>query len=71
MSWPIEKLIIERCRELGLSRRELVERCGYKNVSKGLRRLEQVYTGDLEKAVSLLRGLPKRPTGATMPNSAM
>jgi hypothetical protein len=58
MSWPIEKLIIERCRELGLCRRELVERCGYKNISKGLRRLDQVYAGDLEKTVSLLRGLP-------------
>jgi hypothetical protein len=59
MSWPIENLIIERCRELGLRRSELVERCGYKNISKGIRRLEQVYAGDLEKALSLLRGLPK------------
>jgi hypothetical protein len=32
--------------------------CGYKNISKGLRRLDQVYAGDLEKTVSLLRGLP-------------
>jgi hypothetical protein len=59
MSLPIQNLIIERCRELGLRRTELVVRCGYKNISKGLRRLDQVYTGDLEKAVSLLRGLPK------------
>jgi hypothetical protein len=59
MSWPIENLIIERCRELGLRPTELVTRCGYKNISKGLRRLDQVYAGDLEKTVSLLRGLPK------------
>jgi hypothetical protein len=59
MSWPIEDLIIERCRELGLRRTELVVRCGYKNISKGLRRLDQVYAGDLERTVSLLRGLPK------------
>jgi hypothetical protein len=56
MSWPIENLITQRCRELGLGRRELVERCGYKNISKGIRRLEQVYAGDPEKTVS---GLPK------------
>jgi hypothetical protein len=59
MSWPIENLVTQRCRELGLSRTELVVRCGYKNTSKGLRRLDQVNTGDLEKAVFLLRGLPK------------
>ena len=59
MSLPIQNLINERCRELGLRRRELVERCGYKNISKGIRRLEQVCAGDLEKTVSLLRGLPK------------
>jgi hypothetical protein len=59
MSLPIQNLINERCRELDLRRTELVVRCGYKNTSKGLRRLDQVNTGDLEKAVSLLRGLPK------------
>jgi hypothetical protein len=59
MSLPIQNLITRRCRELGLSRSELVERCGYKNISKGIRRLEEVYAGDLEKAATLLRGLPK------------
>lgn len=56
---PLPTLITERCRESGLSRSELVERSGYKNISKGLRRLDQVYAGDLEKAGALLRGLPK------------
>jgi hypothetical protein len=51
-------LITERCRELGLSRRELVERSRYENISKGLPRLDQVYSGDLEKTGWLLRGLP-------------
>ncbi|MGH9339320.1 MAG: hypothetical protein ACRD1R_06985 [Acidobacteriota bacterium] len=56
---PLPALISERCRELGLTRSELVLRCGYNNISKGLRRLEQLYMGDLEKARGLLRGLPK------------
>jgi hypothetical protein len=52
-------LITERCQELGLGRKELVERSGYKNISKGLRRLDQVYAGDLDRVGALLRGLPK------------
>ena len=59
MNLAIEDLIKKRCRDLGLSRSELVERSGYKNISKGLRRLEQVHAGYLEKAGALLRGLPK------------
>ena len=56
---PIAALIAERCRELGLRRSEVAARCGYKNISKGLRRLEQVLAGDFERADALLRGLPK------------
>ena len=59
MSLPIGDLIVERSRELGLRRGELVQRCGYKNISKGIRRLEQVYAGQLEPAVTLLHGLSK------------
>jgi hypothetical protein len=58
MSLPIQNLIVQRCRELGLRRGELVQRCGYNNVSKGIRRLEQVYAGELKPAVALPRGLP-------------
>jgi hypothetical protein len=55
----IAALIEERCRELGLRRSEVAACCGYKNISKGLRRLEQVLAGDFERADALLRGLPK------------
>lgn len=66
MSLPIRDLIIQRCRELGLRRGELVQRCGYKNVSKGIRRLEQIFAGQLEPAVTLLH----RPRGALRPRGA-
>lgn len=59
MSLPIHDLIIQRCRELGLRRGELVQHCGYKNISKGIRRLEQIFAGQLKPAVTLLHGLPK------------
>ena len=39
----IQNLITERCRELGLRRTELVVRCGFKNISKGIRRLGVVF----------------------------
>lgn len=56
---PLATLITERCRELGLSRSDLITRCGYKNVSKGLRRLDQVFSADLGKAAHLIRKLPE------------
>ena len=55
---PLSILIRKRCQDLGLSRSELVRRCGYKNISKGLRRLDQVYAGEFEKAGALLASLP-------------
>ena len=55
---PLAALVAERCRELGLRRSEVAARCGYKNISKGIRRLEQVLAGDFESAAALLRGLP-------------
>ncbi|MDX2316960.1 MAG: hypothetical protein QNK17_00895 [Hyphomicrobiaceae bacterium] len=56
---PLATLITERCRELGLSRSELIARCEYKNITKGLRRLDQVYAGNLDKAATLIRNLPE------------
>jgi hypothetical protein len=56
---PLATLITERCRELGLSRSELIARCQYKNIAKGLHRLEQAYAGSLEKAGFLIRQLPE------------
>jgi len=45
--YPIHELIENRRRELGISRSELAQRCGFKNVSKGLRRIDSVCAGDL------------------------
>jgi hypothetical protein len=56
---PITILIEQRCRELGLRRSEVAAGCGYKNLSKGVRRLEQVLAGHFERADALLRELPK------------
>jgi hypothetical protein len=56
---PISTLIEQRRRELGFRRSEVAARSGYKNVSKGVRRLEQVLAGNFERADALLGGLPK------------
>ena len=55
---PITTLIMSRCQELGLTRAQLVKRTGYKNVSKGIRRLEEVLLGDLQSTKYLIEGLP-------------
>ena len=54
---PIAALICCRSEELDLSAVELVRRCGYKNVSKGLRRLDQLCQGDFDKATTLIENL--------------
>ena len=54
----IEALVRRRCDELGLTQPELIRRCGYQNVSKGLRRLEQLYSGDFKKSAGLIDKLP-------------
>jgi hypothetical protein len=53
----ISALVGRRCRDLGLSGVELVHRCGYKNISKGLRRLEQLHAGDFKRTTGLVRTL--------------
>jgi hypothetical protein len=55
---PIATLIEDRRRELGLRRSKVVARCGYRNLSKGVRRLEQVLAGDFGRADALLHALP-------------
>ena len=55
---PIQALISSRCSELGLRPVEVVRRCGYKNVSKGLRRLEDIFRGCFAGTDTLIRGLP-------------
>jgi hypothetical protein len=55
---PIQALICNRSEELGLSAVELVRRCGYKNIPKGLRRLEQLCQGDFARSIALIHALP-------------
>jgi hypothetical protein len=54
----ITTLITSRCQELGLTRAQLVKRTGYKNVSKGVRRLEELLLGELQSNKYLIQGLP-------------
>ena len=51
-------LITSRRQELSLTLAHLVRRAGYKNESKGIRRLEGLLAGELEASKSLIRGLP-------------
>jgi hypothetical protein len=55
---PITALVIQRSNELGLSRPELVRRSGYTNISKGLRRLDELCDGDFRSARGLIQALP-------------
>ena len=54
----IVSLIVFRSRVLDLSRSDLVRRTGYKNIAKGLRRLDELLAGDLGKTGNLIRALP-------------
>jgi len=40
-NYPLSILIYNRIKELNLSKKQIVERMGYKNISKGLRRLNE------------------------------
>ena len=44
---PIRTLIETRFQDLALTPAKLVRRAGYRNIDKGLRRLEALMTGDL------------------------
>jgi len=46
--YPIHELIENRQKQLGLRRNELARRCGFKNLDKGLRRIDGVCHGDLD-----------------------
>ena len=54
----IEALILERSAALKLRRSDLVRRAGFKNVAKGLRRLDELCAGKLKSTASLIAGLP-------------
>jgi hypothetical protein len=55
---PIQILIRSRSKELGLRPTDLVLRAGYKNIAKGLRRLDELYAGNFEGASGLMERLP-------------
>ena len=55
----IAALIRSRMTELGLSRGELVKRLGYKNVAKGIRRIDVLCAGDIEGTKHFLDVLPQ------------
>src|SRR5262249_23242728 len=54
----IESLIVNRSTVLGLSRPDLVRRATYKNIAKGLWRLDELLAGEIDKARDLFRALP-------------
>ncbi len=54
----IETLVLERSAALRLSRPELVRRAGFRNVAKGLRRLDELCAGELKSTASLIAGFP-------------
>ena len=56
---PINDLISSRCNELDIGPVELVRRCGYKNLAKGLRRLEQLRGGEFKSTRGLIGALPQ------------
>jgi len=62
---PIGELISRRSEELGIGPSELVRRCGYKNIDKGLRRLEELCRGEFQRTRGLISGLP-RALGVTV-----
>ena len=55
---PIEILVRERGNKLGLGPADLLRRAGYKNVSKGLRRLSELYQGNFDSSRGLIGKLP-------------
>jgi hypothetical protein len=59
-NYPIRNFIEKRLKELGFRRGELARRCGYANISKGVRRIDQVCGGDLgsPSAKIVLQALP-------------
>jgi hypothetical protein len=55
---PIQALIENRCRDLALTAPDLIHRADYKNIAKGLRRLEALMTDDLVSSRGLIAKLP-------------
>lgn len=49
---PLERLISDRLAILGLSKSALIQRCGYTNITKGLKRLNGLLDADITSAAS-------------------
>ena len=59
----IATLIRSRMTELGLSRGEFAKRLGYKNIAKGIRRIDVLCGGDVEGTKQFLDALPPPDDG--------
>ena len=55
----IAALVRSRMTKLGLSRGEFAKRLGYKNIAKGIRRIDALCDGDLEGTKQFLDALPQ------------
>ena len=57
---PIDILVRNGLKDLGISRTELSRRCGYKNLAKGIDRIDNVCRGDLtsNQAKTIIEALP-------------
>jgi hypothetical protein len=55
----IATLIGSRLTELGLSRGEFVKRLGYKNIAKGIRRIDVLCEGNIEGTKQFMDVLPQ------------
>jgi hypothetical protein len=56
---PIGLLISARQRELGITTAEIARRVGYRNVGKGVRRINELCAGDFRAAQFIVAGLPR------------
>jgi len=56
--FAIGTLMTTRSQELGLTKLEIVRLAGYKNETKGIRRLNSLIAGDVETTRTLIQGLP-------------
>jgi hypothetical protein len=58
---PIAEFVERRRREIGLGKADVVRRCGYRNLSKGLRRLDALYAGEVNGVApaAIIRRLPE------------
>ena len=55
----IATLIRSRMTELGLSRGEFAKRLGYKNIAKGIRRIDAMFEGDIKGTKQFMDVLPQ------------